>query len=90
MHAHKIHTNMLKCEVRYSTNMLKYEASRGSAGKESARKAGDLGSIPGLERLPGEGNVYPLQYPCLQNPMDRGAWRAVIHGVAKSWTRLSN
>ena len=45
-----------------------------SVGKESACSAGDLGSIPGLERSPGEGNGNPLQYPCLQNLMDRGTW----------------
>ena len=51
--------------------------------------AGDAGLIPGLGRSPGEGNGYLLQYSCLENPMDRGAWRAIVHGVAKSWTRLS-
>ena len=56
----------------------------------SACNAGDPGSIPGLGRSPGEGNGNPLQYSCLENPMDRGAWRATVHGVAKSWTRLSN
>ena len=59
-------------------------------GKESFCNAGDLGSIPGLGRCPGEGNGYPLQYSCLENPMDRGAWQAIAHGVAKSWTRLSD
>ena len=58
----------------------------GSAGKESARNAGDLGSIPGLGRSPGVENGKPLQYSCLENSMDRGAWRATVHGVAKSWT----
>ena len=57
-----------------------------SEGKESAHNAGDLGSIPGLERSPEEGKVYVLQYSCLKNSMDRGAWQATIHGVAKSWT----
>ena len=57
----------------------------GSDGKESTRNAGDLGSIPELRRSPGEGNGYPLQYPCLENPMDREAWPATVHGVAKSW-----
>ena len=54
-----------------------------SNGKESACDAGDLGSIPGLGRSPGEGNGSPLQYSCLENPMDRGAWRAIVHGVAR-------
>ena len=51
--------------------------------QESACSAGDLGSIPGLERSPGEGNGNPLQYSCLENFMDRGAWRATIYGVTK-------
>ena len=48
----------------------------------------DLGSIPGLGRCPREEHGNPLQYPCLENPTDRGAWQATVHGVAKSWTRL--
>ena len=52
-------------------------------GKASACNAGDLGSIPGLGRSPGEGNGYPLQYSCLRNPMDREAWWAIVHGVTK-------
>ena len=55
----------------------------GSDGKESACSAADLGSIPGSGRSPGEGNGNPLQYSCLENPMDRGAWRATVHGVAR-------
>ena len=51
---------------------------------------GDPGSIPGLGRSPGEGNGNPFQYSCLENPMDGGAWWATVHGVAKSWTRLSD
>ena len=54
-----------------------------SNGKESACNVGDLGSIPGLGRSPGEGNGNPLQYSCLENPMDRGAWQAIVHGVAE-------
>ena len=50
----------------------------------------DMNSIPGLERSPGGQNGNPLQYSCLENPMDRGAWQSTVHGVAKSWTRLSN
>ena len=61
----------------------------GSDGKESAYNAGDLGSTPGSGRSPGEGNGNPLQYSCLENLMDRGAWRATFGGVAKSQTRLS-
>ena len=52
--------------------------------KKSACNAGDLGSIPGLGRSPGEGNGNPLQYSSLENPMDRGAWWATVHGVAES------
>ena len=62
----------------------------GSDGKESACNAGDLGSIPGLGRSPGGGHGNPLQYSFLENPMDRGAWQATAHGVAKSRTRLSD
>ena len=54
-----------------------------SVGKESACNAGDLGSIPGCGRSPGEGNDNPLQYSCLENPMDRGAWRATVHVVKR-------
>ena len=62
----------------------------GSGVKASARNAGDLGSIPGLGRSPGEGNSNPLHYSCLENPMDGGAWWATVHAVAKSRTRLSD
>ena len=62
----------------------------GSDGKESARNVGDLGLIPGLGRSPGEGNGKPLQYCRLENPMNRKAWQATVHGVAKSRTRLSD
>ena len=60
----------------------------GSDGKASVYNAGDPGSSPGLGRYPGEGNGNLLQYYCLENPMDRGAWQAAIYGVAKSQTRL--
>jgi len=62
----------------------------GSDGKESAFNAGDLGLIPGSGRSPGEGNGNSLQYSHLENSMDRGAWRATVHGIEKSWTRLSD
>ena len=64
--------------------------SHPSDGKTSAYNAGDPGSISGSGRFPGEGNGNPLQYSCLENPMDRGTWWATVHGVAKSRTRLSN
>ena len=59
----------------------------GSDGKESACNTRDPGLIPWLGRLPGEGNGHPLQHSCLENSMDRGAWRATVHGVTKSQTR---
>ena len=62
----------------------------GSVHKEYACNAGDLGSIPGFGRSLGEGNGNPLQYSCLENPMDRGAWWALVHGVRRSQTRLSD
>ena len=62
----------------------------GSDGKESACNVGDLGLIPGSGRSSGEGNGNPLQYSCLGNSMDRGAWQATVHGVTTSRTRLSN
>ena len=62
----------------------------GSDGKASAYTMGDPGSFPGLGRSQAEGNGNPLQYSCLENPMDRGAWEATVHGVAKSRTQLSD
>ena len=65
----------------------------GSVVKNPPANAGDTGvsgSVPGLGRPPGEGNGNPLQYSCLENPMDGGARRATVHGVPKSWTQLSD
>ena len=62
----------------------------GSDVKESACNVGDLGLIPESGRSPGGGHGYPLQYSCLENPLDREAWRAIAHAVAKSQTRLSD
>ena len=62
----------------------------GSAGKESACNARDPGLIPGLGRSPGKGNGNSLQFSCLENSMDRGAWQTTIHGIVKSRTRLSD
>ena len=55
---------------------------------DNAGDVGDRGSIPGWGRSPGGGNGNPLQYSCLENPMDRGSWRATVHSVKKSWTQL--
>ena len=66
------------------TNFLLISVYLSSKGKESACKLGNLGSIPGSGRCPGEGNGYPLQYSCLENSMDRGTWQTTVHGVAKS------
>ena len=75
------------CKVATALTMLNIiKLPGGSDGKASACNVGDLGSIPGLERSSGEANGNPLQYPCLENPMDGGALYVTIHGVAKSWT----
>ena len=57
--------------------------------KNLPANVGDVGSIPGLERSPGEGNGHPLQYSCLENSMGRGAWWSIVQGVTKRWTQLS-
>ena len=62
----------------------------GSYGKESASNTGDPGSIPGSGRFPGGEKGNPLQYSCLENPMDQGAWQTAVHGVAKSWDWATN
>ena len=70
-------------------NMVYMDFPSGSAVKESTCNAGavgDMGSIPELGKSPGGGYGNPLQYSCLDNPMDRGAWWATVHRVAKSWT----
>ena len=60
----------------------------GSSSKESSCNAGDTGLIPGSGRSPGGGHGNPLQYPCLENPIERTAWQATVHGVAKSQVLL--
>ena len=65
---------------------VNYIFSGGSDGKEFAYNVGDPGLIPGLGRSPGEGNGNPLQYSCLENPVDEGAWWATIHGITESDT----
>ena len=74
---------------KYMYNICMYGLLRWLSGKESATNAedaGDAGSIPALGRSPGEVNGNPLQYSCLENPVDRGAWWATVWRVAKSWT----
>ena len=75
---------------RNSIQPLKQCFLDGSDSKESACNSGDPGSIPGLGKFHGEGSGNSLQYSCLENSMDRGAWRATVHGVIKNWTQLSN
>ena len=78
------------CWVVYTvTSLVLWGFPGGSDGKESACDAGDPGSIPGLGRSPGEGCGNQIQYSCLENPMDRGAWWVTVHGVTKTWTRLT-
>ena len=76
--------------VRLIQFMKTPDFSGGLDGKASAYSAGEPVSILGSGRSPGEGNGDPLQYSCLENPMDGGAWYATVHGVTKSQTRLSN
>ena len=62
----------------------------GSVVKNPPANARDMGLIPGLGRSPGEGNGNPLQYSCLGNPIDRGAWQTTVHGITKSQAKLSD
>ena len=89
-------TNLALFSLKYpqfSSRYLVFKATRGFPGgpdsKESACNAGYPGLIPRLGRSLGEGNSYPFQYSCLENPMDRGSWWATVHGVTKSQTQLS-
>ena len=72
-----------------SQSVLPSGFPNGSDGKESTCNAGDKGLIPGLERSPGVADGNSLQYSCLENSIDRGAWWATVQGVAKSWIKLS-
>ena len=74
----------------FSTSLHKGGFPPSSVSKESACNAADPGLMHGSGRSPGEGNRHPLQYSCLENPMHRGAWRATVHGIAKSWTWLKD
>ena len=74
-----------------TTEVMQQQQGLPGGSEESACNAGDLwGSIPGSERSPWRRACYPLRYPCLEKSKRRGAWRATVHGVTKSWTRLSN
>ena len=77
-------------DKRVHSKWKRPKCNSGADCKESACNEGDPGSVSGSGRPPGEGNGYPLQYSCLENSMDRRAWRATVHGVTKSWTRLSD
>ena len=81
-----MHRFLIVVEDPWGHHLSDLGFSGGSEGKESACSVGDPGSIPGWGRSPGEGNGNPLQYSCLENSMDRGAWQATVHGLAKSWT----
>ena len=72
--------------IMSSTILCSNTFPSGSDGKETAYSAGDPGLIPESQRSPGEGNGFPLQYPCVGNPMDRGVWQASVHGVTESDT----
>ena len=75
-------------EVAFTLRVMGFPG--GSDGEEPTCDTGDPGSVPGLGRSPGEGHGNRLQYSCLGNPMDRGAWWAIVHGVTKSQTRPNN
>ena len=84
----------IKTKTKNKNKKLKKSHSKGFTGDSMAENlpanAGDMGSIPGWGGSPAEGNGNPLQDSCLENPMDRGAWQATVHGVAESWTQLSD
>ena len=88
--AYKYFLSMIKVTYKIYNFTIYMGFPGGSEAKASACNVGDLGSIPGSGRSPGEWNGTPLQYSCLKNPMDRGAWWATVHGVAKSRTRLND
>ena len=91
-HTHTHTHTPLRCKCRgYSySHCTDKDFTGGSAVKNPPAKAGDTGLIPGSIRCLGEGNGNPLQYSCLENPMDRGAWQVTFYGVAKSQTQLNN
>ena len=75
-----------RIDIRDTEYIFPPDMFSSSAGKEPTCNAGDPSSIPGSVRYPGEGIGYPLQYSCLGNLMNRGAWGTTVHGMAKSWT----
>ena len=79
----KVHFNLHK-EQQLKFSFLNWASQVALMVKNPLANAGDLGSIPGWGRSPGEGNGNSLQYSCLENSVDKGAWRAVVHGVAKN------
>ena len=81
-----VHIRLKRKIKRLSMYPLASTQAGGSHGKEFTCNVGDPSSIPVLGRSPGEGNDNPFQYSCLENPMNRGAWQATVHGVPKSWT----
>ena len=85
---HPKFTFLLPLICKYLSLCWEWGFPGGSEGKASACSVGDPGSIPGLGRSPGEGNGNPLQYSCLENPMNRASWCTTVHGVAKSQTQL--
>ena len=85
-----MYTNTIQNRDEYEKCYKQVDCSLDDVPGGSDGKAGDLGPIAGAGRSPGEGNGTPLQYYCLENGMDRGAWQATVHGVAKSRTRLSD
>ena len=75
--------------MQFNSSLSRYSGFPGSSDtKEYGCHAGDLGLIPGSGRSPGEGNGYPVQNSCLENSMDKGAWWAIVHAIAKSQTQL--
>ena len=80
-------SNFLEVEGIKARYLLVVGFASSSDGKESACNEGDPGSIPVLQRYPGDENGYPLQYSCLENPIVRGDWWATVHGISKSWTQ---
>ena len=92
LQSHGLSENTTLMDIAHFTNLSQFRFSSGLPWWlrwwRSACKAGDLGLIPGSGRSPGEGNGYPVQNSCLENSMDRGAWWAIVHAIAKSQTQL--